>query len=178
MKKIYIVFVLLIAISMKAQYGEPLSYSEVVKVSDSNKTAKQLYASSKMWFTKVFNNPKYVIQLDDVDNNTIVGRGSFDFTSNIFMGTGQRSGKVKFDVTVSSKDGRYKFVFSDFIHEKAGLLNDGDVVKAWDTVMIGGKEFRKKVSKELYDHIDKEVATMVNTLKDEMDKKSISKDDW
>ncbi|WP_407402219.1 DUF4468 domain-containing protein [Chryseobacterium sp.] len=178
MKKAILLLFLLFSLLSFAQTDEPLKISEVVKVSDSTSTAKQLYSRSKIWFTKVFNNPKYVIQLDDPDNNMVMGRGLFNFSSKIFMGGQGRAGHIKFDVTVSAKDGRYKYEFTNFTHEKAGLITESEIVPGWNEWITGSETFRKKISKELKDYIDTEISKMVITLKAEMDKGKTANDDW
>ena len=162
--------------------SNPVQYTEVVKISDSSKTAKQLYASAKMWFTKSFKNPKDVLALDDSDNSILVGKGTMRYNSKIFMGSGARQGFISFDVNIACKDGRYKYEIGNFQHtgnnSNYGIITTDEQLPTMTSWNTGPENFRKKVTKEIKDMIDENIKPLIDLLKAEMDKKPISKEDW
>ncbi|WP_312351242.1 DUF4468 domain-containing protein [Empedobacter sp.] len=183
MKKILLFTALLFAFVVSAQGVKPITYTEVVSVSDSTKSAKQLYASAKMWFTQLFKDPREVIILDDAENNILVGRGNIPYKSKIFLGSATREGRIYFDVTIACKDGRYKYDFTNFMHEgdgvNLGLITDEEFLSTMKGAFAGGpKNYKIKVTNELRDLIASRVLPSITSLKTEMDKKIITKEDW
>lgn len=178
MKKIFLLFAFMLLTVVRAQTIEPLVYEQVVKVSDSSKLAKKIYSSAKIWFAKTYKNPKSVVQMDDLDNNTIIGNGSVDFTSKIFMGSGTRNGQLKYTITIVCKNGRYKYTVDNITHEKIGAVANNEIQPKWDSAWTGGLDFRKKVSKELRDYLDGYFNNLISTLAEEMNKTSATDEDW
>lgn len=183
MKKILLMGAIGLSVFVLAQNNpEPIKYSEVVKVSDSTKTAKQLFSSAKLWFTKSFKNPKDVLVLDDPEAGTLVGKGTMSYNSNMLMGSAARKGFISFEVTISCKDGRYKYVISDFYHKGSsityGIITNQDQLSTMTGWNTGGESFRQKVTKELKETIENNIQPMIVLLKSEMEKKPATKEDW
>lgn len=181
--KILSFLTLIFVIVVQAQSAEPLQFTDVVKVSDSSKNAKVLYANAKMWFTQTFKNPKEVIVLDDPNNNIIVGRGNMRYQSKIFSGSAAREGWITFDVQISCKDGRYKYNFSNFIHEghsvNYGLVTNEEFLPTMKGMMAGGpKNYKIKVTTELRETISNKVEALIESMRDTMSKNIDTKEDW
>lgn len=181
MKKLILIFVLSLITSVKAQ--EVYSFSEVVKVEDSQKQPKSLYASAKMWFTQSFKNPKEVIILDDSENNILVGRGNMPYKSKIFSGSAAREGYITFDVTIACKDGRYKYDITNFTHSgntvNYGLITNEETLPTMTGLLAGGpKNYKIKVTNELRSFIDARIKPLIEQLKSSMEKPIATKEDW
>jgi hypothetical protein len=167
----------------KAQDNTPLSYSEVIKLTDSTKSSKLLYASAKMWFTQTFKDPKEVIILDDPNNNIIVGRGNMRYNSKIFSGSAARQGWIGFDVQIACKDGRYKYNFSNFTHEgksyNYGLITNDPFLPTMKGMMMGGPEnYKIKVTNELKETIKNRIESLIVNLETTMEKPLTTKEEW
>ncbi len=178
MKQLLLIATFLVVGIFNAQEGSPVVYTDVVKVSDSTKSAKELYSNAKMWFTKTFKNPKNVIVLDEPENNIIVGRGNTYFTSKIFAGSKAREGYISFKVTIATKNGRYKYEINEFISDKFGYVTNGDYLPGINKWIDGSENFRKKVAKEVQDFVKAEAEGLISSMYAEMNSKSIKNDDW
>jgi len=103
-------------------------YSEVVKV-DSAKS-NELFVRAHEWFANAFKSAKAVIQLDDKEAGKIVGKGTFDVSDNnnhnslIYIAW---TGTVDFTVEIQTKDGRYKYVFSNIVFTNTETGYPGDL---------------------------------------------------
>ncbi|MBO6184199.1 MAG: DUF4468 domain-containing protein [Chryseobacterium sp.] len=179
-----LVFVFFCALSLfKAQESTALSYSEVIKLSDSTKSSKLLYASAKMWFTQTFKDPKEVIILDDSNNNIIVGRGNMRYNSKIFSGSAARQGWIGFDVQIACKDGRYKYNFSNFTHEgktyNYGLITTDPFLPTMKGMLMGGPEnYKIRVTNELKETIKDRITILISELQKTMEKPLTTKEEW
>jgi len=181
MKTLFLILFLALTTIVKAQ--ETYTFSEVVKVEDSQKSPKSLFASAKMWFTHSFKNPKEVIILDDSENNILVGRGNMPYKSKIFSGSAAREGYITFDITIACKDGRYKYDITNFTHSgntvNYGLITNEETLPTMTGLLAGGpKSYKIKVTNELRNSIDERIKPLIQELKSSMEKPILTKEDW
>lgn len=183
MKNLILLIAVFFVSITKAQDSISYSFSEVVKVSDSQKAPKMLFAGAKMWFTQSFKNPKEVIILDDSENNILVGRGNMPYRSKIFSGSAAREGHITFDVTIACKNGRYKYEFTNFTHTgnslNYGLITNEETLPTMTGMLAGGpKNYKIKVTNELRASIDDRIKPLIEQLKISMEKPITTKEDW
>lgn len=78
----------------------------------------EIYVKVFEWVAKKFNSANDVIQMQDKEAGKIIGKGNFtvDGPKNGF-GTPLSIDRVKFTLTIDIKDGRYRCVISDMLHE-------------------------------------------------------------
>jgi hypothetical protein len=103
----------------------PLSFSEVIAVNDAS--ANELYTRAKLWFLTAFVDSKNVLEVQDKEAGILAGKGSFPYEPNILMSSSLIRGHVTFSVSIIFKDGRYKYSFSDFIHQGSSLRTGGPI---------------------------------------------------
>jgi len=183
MKKLLFLCAVFFALVFKSQEIEPLKYEEVIKVSDSSKSEKQLYANAKIWFTQVFKNPKEVIILDDTENNILIARGNIPYISKIGFGSACRKGYITFEMQIAIKKGRYKYNFKDFYHKgdcyDLGTITNEEFLSTMKGAFAGGPlNYKIKVTNELRDKVKTHIEPIILLLKLEMDKKLATKEDW
>lgn len=106
-------------------------YYELID-SSVGESSQLLYNKSKMWFAETFNDSKEVIQLDDKENNTIIGKGLFKFDQ------GFASYNCRFTVKIMCKDGKYRAQFYDTYLE-AGTSRSVQSVEDLNERKAGGK---------------------------------------
>jgi len=114
MKLILVILLVFITTSLFAQGELPTQNGRVVyELIDSSitATAADLYTKAKLWFANSFNDSKSVIQIDDAENNSILGKGNFQFTQAL------ETYVVKFTVKVDTKDNKYRAQFYDITIE-------------------------------------------------------------
>lgn len=122
---ICILFVAMISVSTFAQQTSlenilklkdgKYAFEEIVSVPDA--TATQLYGKAKLFFANAFNSSKSVIQSDDADNTTIIGKGT------VVNKEDQGYGGIYYNFTlqIQTKDGKYRYTISDMNLEMTGL---------------------------------------------------------
>ncbi len=91
-----------------------ITYQGVVEVPGATKD--QLYTRAYEWMAKTYRSANAVIQMQDKESGRLVGRGSTRATVR-----GYDAGVVRHTLTLYFKDGRYKYVLTDFAHEAIGL---------------------------------------------------------
>lgn len=90
-----------------------ISFQEVVQVPGATKD--ELYTRAREWFAKTFKSSKDVIQMDDRIAGKIIGKGSGNgLTGNILLIT---SFWLNYTVSITIKDGRYRYEITDFTTE-------------------------------------------------------------
>ncbi len=148
-------------------------YEGVVEV-DSN-SADQLYAKAKLWLANSFVKSKNVIDLDDPTSKTIVANGNAPV---IIMGNlgKEDGGYVSFKLSLFFKDGRYKYVLTNFEHVynggKAGYGSGGNIenetpacgkfyltMKNWNRIKEQTNEFAIGIVNSLQTDMTKSQAT-------------------
>jgi hypothetical protein len=84
-------------------------YTEIVKIDSTD--SKELYVKAHEWFANTFNSAQNVVQLDDKDAGTIIGKGVFEFDETVMVVW------VNFTIEIQTKDGKYKYTLSNFIYK-------------------------------------------------------------
>ena len=147
----------------------PLEYTDVVSMEGASK--EQLYERAELWFVDTFVDANEVLQLKDKENGRIVGKGSFQYVPKSMSGSTTVTGPVMFTTKVFAKEGRYKYVLTDFRHEgnpaaPGGAVSFGLVTTAADSPKVGGsKGWRNKKWNEVKAQIEAEVPLIVADLK-------------
>ena len=120
MKKIFLSLILMSPVILIAQSGVfplvdcKINYTEIVKI-DSSINKATLFLNAKMFFVNEFKSAKDVIQLEDRESGTIIGKGYF--TYNWDMGKNSYvEMKIWHTIKLTIKDGKYRYEITDFIH--------------------------------------------------------------
>lgn len=104
----YIILLIFISASAIAQ-----PYSAVVEVKDASQS--DLYSRATVWFAETFVSANNVLQVREETTGLLVGKGSVAFDPS-GMGAADVKGTINFTVSISVKDGKYKYEFKDFVH--------------------------------------------------------------
>lgn len=178
-KYFFLTLTMLFAISLIAQ--EPLTYTEVVTLDGTSKD--NLFTRSENWFAKAFRSSKDVIQTKSKEDGKIIGKALFEYNQSFLSGSATTKGVVKFTVSVFVKEGRYKYIISDFIHESFGANSIGLITldKEYTGERKRGytKNWYNKIWLDIKKQIDSEVMSLITSLKKTMQKESeIENDNW
>ncbi len=87
-------------------------YTEVIKIDSVNKD--ELYNRAKRFFVSTYKSANDVIQLDDKENGQIIGKGIIVVNYNMGI-AGYQKTNVYHTITITAKDGRYKYEIKDLI---------------------------------------------------------------
>lgn len=90
-----------------------VAYTGVIDVPGATKN--ELYARGKVWFANAFKSAQNVIQADDKDAGLLVGKGWTQTYITIVLTPA--SEKLWYTVKLSFKDGKYRYVITDFMFE-------------------------------------------------------------
>jgi hypothetical protein len=167
MKNVIIIIMTIVTFSLKAQEklfdilplkNDYVTYSGVVEVDSIDK--KDLHKRAKKWFVNNYKSANDVIQLEDIENGEIIGKGYF--TISYYT----RDPRISHTISIFVKDGRYKYVITDFSYsdnqnEKFPIEN---FPKSW-----GGK-------KKLYLKIHEEVNSIITSIEKFIKTKPV--EDW
>lgn len=72
-----------------------------------NGNSAEIYNRAKLWVANTFRNSKNVIQIDDKESGTIVGKGNFDVVQTM------TSYIVRFTFKIDARDSKYRIQFYD-----------------------------------------------------------------
>lgn len=143
-----------------------IKYSDVVKVD--SVSSNILYLRAKEWFAHSFVSAQNVIQFDDKETGKIIGKGLFKVNT-ITLGN-HDAGNVKFTVEILVKDGRYKYIITDFWHDKGltTIVTPGDLTleKPGGGILSMGMENWRAIKYQT----NKNTLLLINSLKKEMSK--------
>ena len=96
-----------------------MRFVQVVEVPGASK--KSLYLQAKLWFTNTFKSANAVIQLDDAEAGTIVGKGIATIYITILGHTNEVL--MPLTIRIDVKDGKFRYQFYDIMYSQ----EDGDV---------------------------------------------------
>lgn len=159
-----------VAISIAAFSQKPLPeiegkvvYTEVVNVDSAS--AGVLYQRAKLFFAKMYNSSKDVVQVDDKENGLIVGKGFFSLTFEGVISSWQA--EVDHTISVRVKEGKYKYEFTDlYIRQPKDALWPSGPIEFYNTDKRVHKKFDRSVDAKMKAIINELRSAMVKVEKD------------
>lgn len=101
--------------------SKKITYTEVIQMEGVSQA--EIMKRAKSWMATGLGSTKSSIELDDAENGKLLGKAVLPLSvKNPPMGRFE-VGIVTYTVTLLAKDGRYKYVFTDFIHDSGGVDN-------------------------------------------------------
>lgn len=141
-------------------------------------SAEQLYLKSRFWLANVFVKSKNVIDLEDPINKTIIAKGNAPVIIKGNLGD-EPGGYVSFKLSLFFRDGRYRYILTDFEHVydggKSGFGSGGALEN--EKPACGNFFLTKKNWQRIKQQTDVVAKGLVNSLHFEMLKKQES-DKW
>jgi hypothetical protein len=185
-KLTFILLVFLLFLNFQGNCQDPINFKETIMVNGVDKG--ELYKRAKHWFVIAYKSPKDVLQLDDEDGGEIIGKAVLTYDPTIFSGSTQTRGVVRYTVKIFLKDGRFKYEFTDFIHDpfrnqynQYGKLNFGLITT--DIECPNPRFLQKNWSNRVWDDIKEQINENIKLLVQHLEihmKMPIetSKDNW
>lgn len=147
--------------------------SEVVEC---DATKDQLYSRSKVFFAEFFKSAQDVIQLDDKETGTVLGKGF----SNINIGLGIT--RMYFTIKIQAKEKRYRYSIENIYYQGYSLSNLPEIPA--ERMYLKKEYYKKNGSPKLY-NLKYKQGTLIglklikDAIKSEMAKASQNKEnDW
>ena len=154
MRHTVLLFLLISVASTKAQTS--VNYSEVVKADSI--PAKVLFERARAWFVSSFHDSKNVLEINDKESGELSGKGDMHATSSIMGTKNYPYGWLFFQISIHTKDGRYKLEISEYRHESVtskgfeqsvGRISDNVTPDREIEVLFCGDNCQKKLWNDL-----------------------------
>jgi len=153
MKKIILVAIISLFIASGLMAQDPLSFEKVIKVDSIKSNA--IYNGLKEWIGMNYRSAKAVIEVDDRDAGLMIISPRKDYSMGKLIYSCY-DGTIKYTIKFQIKDGRFKVVVTNFIHNndpghnsscEVGLITTSEEYEGesrWDL-----KSFNNKVWKDI-----------------------------
>ncbi len=158
MRKILLLAIISLFMCSGVLAQEPIGFEKIIKV-DSVKN-NIIYNGLKEWIGMNYRSAKSVIEVDDKEAGLIIISPRTDYS----IGKLQYmcyEGSIKYTIKFQVKDGRFKVVITNFIHQndpgnnklcQLGLITDADEYNG--PSVWGAKSYNNKVWKDLKEKIE------------------------
>lgn len=161
-----------------------LQFQEVVQVDSAKKD--QLYNAALTWFGQTFRSGKEVLQIQDREGGSLVGRASFEYVPVVFMARNCIVGFVDYTITFEFKDGRYRYTIGPFSHEgntanRGGSISFGILTNATRcpyAVKGVTRSGREATWADLKKKASIEAQNIISSFKSKISSTVAKKDDW
>jgi len=114
---LFSISILLLSFKSHSQVELPVKDGKVfyssIENTDSSLTKKEVFDRLLLWIAKDYNNANEVIKLKDESQGIIVVKAGFNMKMPIY--SKEPNGLVSYTLTLSCKDGKYKYEISDFL---------------------------------------------------------------
>ena len=158
-----------------------VAFTEVINVDSA--TAKDLFSRGKLWFAKTYKSSNAVIQNIDNESFSITGKANMRAYAQ-FIGT-RTWGYVNYTISIFCKDGRYKYLITDFSHEGDPFASASTLTPSVGPINKLTKDsggfgsYRKKDFDKLCQEINSDMINLISSLKNDMNKKTETETkDW
>lgn len=148
-----------------------ITYTEVVTVKDSV-SKNELFSRAKICFVHLFNNSKNVIQNEDKEAGSLIGKGNITVHARA-LGTNYEGGYVNFTLTIAIKDGKYKYTVTDLAHEGINSMPSGGNLESGKP-----KQWMQRQWDGVLNETDSKIKDLISSVKLEMNKPSPKSDNW
>ena len=141
---------------------------------------KTLQSRAKLFIAENFKSAKDVLQLDDAEAGVIAkAKGNIIPVIKILILGHEAYGYVNFTCKIQVKDGKYKYTFSDFVHQGSGDIHAGGPLTNKRPV-CGIFLMSEGYWRQVQDYTNKDVIAFINQLKSKMRSSEINpkKDDF
>lgn len=146
-------------------------YERVVEVNGATKD--QLFSATKAALAKVFKSSKAVIQSEDRESGTIVGKGNYTFDFTYMLAV--TPVRASFTLEIKTKDGKYRMQMTDFeVRQGKGTTYACPMDKYHSSYDNG-----KKWAEEFFSELDRGANNVLKSIETEAARSSASdKDDF
>lgn len=155
-----------------------ISYSEVIEIEGVAK--EELYKRAKAWFVTGTGASKLALELEDLETGKLAGKVNSAVSSKNPPAGMFEVGVITNTITILIKDGRYKYVFTDFIHESGGVdkvISSGPLEqKKTPAKAITGNMPTQYQWNQIKKETDKRILSQVESLKKALGNKSTEMD--
>lgn len=149
----------------------PMVYSDVIFIPGVSKD--DLYNRAKLALANIYLKSSSIIDFEDRFTGMIVGKPkTLILEGDVpLAGSAETTGDIQYTITITVKDGRFKYTFSDFIHEKLGKITGS-------SDPIGRQISSKKAIERVKSTIDQNMKDLQISLIEKMKTPAPSEENW
>lgn len=179
-KKIMIIALVVLGINT-AQAQQKFTVEKVITAEGMTKS--QIYVKVNEWFATTYNSSNDVIQMNDKEAGIMVGNGSESYFKK-GMAYGCYSGRLKYTIKVSAKEGRYKVELTNWMHTiKRGNAPQCELGMLTTAESYATKGMSKKYHNLVWNELKTQATDFSNGMFSSIEKKVSAKDapandDW
>jgi hypothetical protein len=156
-----------------------LIFTEVIPVNGSTKD--QLYIKAKHFFAKAFKSANDVIQLDDKESGTVVGKGFSEILIN--TGFSPVTTRLYYSVKIEVKEGRYRYMIEDLYYKSYANAQMGSIETPAESVFLKSEYYKKggqprTVHSSYKQQVLEKTSILISQLKAIMAATNSTKDEW
>ena len=145
-----------------------VTYTGVVTISGKSKA--DLYKNAKQWFVDYFKSSNDVIQNQDKEEGTIIGKGIVWFNSKVGLGMNW-TWYDKLTIRLECKDGRYRYSIYDMTIRAENSGVEYALESALGKLTGTGKfPWSKGVAKGVIQHNDERIKEVIASINNQMNK--------
>lgn len=154
-------------------------YSEVVEVPGATK--EQVFRTSRSWFVDQYNKKTQGSNVIYTDDSFLgeMAASPLLFVQVHSMGKNTGGGSVSYNISISSKEGKYKYTIGNFYHESnRSMICSGGELES-DTPDCEGGQMNEVIWNEIKQDTRSKIESIVEDLKETMAEAATnSEDDW
>ena len=171
MKKIFFSLLLIPTIAFSQKDSSEFKFTLIDSIKE---TKNELFIKAKVWLANTFVSSKAVIEMEDKEAGKIIGKGVMVYDKKDTYYTTHMS--VRYTLTVTVKDNKYRLVLSDFIND-GYLDNPSERINGSGLKLDDVNFLALGYSKDVIPEVTRRANDIVETFRIAM-KKETKKDDF
>lgn len=181
--KLILILLLIVPVLGFNQINKETGLAEFTEVKQVDGLSKaKIYDILRDFVYSNYNNGKHVIQIEDKESGKIMIKAITKTLSYKNMGQIIESGHFKYTLTLSVKDGRYKYLFEDIYFEKTGKnpFTSGSNFAEEYPVLWGNmsKNWKQKIWDDFKSQAEQEISLIIASIETNINSKKTNSDDW
>lgn len=155
---------------------QPVTYDEVIVMPDISQA--DLFDRAENWLLHVYKSPGKHVQSKDEEDGWIVATGTMNFVQTKGDGPNTTRGNIHYSIKLYAKDGKYRYVFTDFIHSAHydfGLITDAK--ECGCKFPFSFRDWRRRVWNDMKAQMEAHVKTLSASLVETMNRE-LKPEEW
>lgn len=139
----------------------PTKFEKVYEVSGLNQA--KIYDGARQWFAVAFRSANAVIQYEDKNVGTIIGKGSMSYPcSGVMDCMAFQNSRVEFTTRIDTKDGKIRVAYEDLRHKADPSYSAGVRSPGFDNQIREGSKVAQNVVVKL-DQLSSDMVSKIQT---------------
>lgn len=146
------IFLMSLIFSVSVYANQVITYEKIIPLEGMSKS--QIYDGARQWFAKEFKSANSVIQYENLEAGTIIGKGNVKYACvGMWDCAGNEGVRIQFTVKIDSKDEKVRIRFDDIMQDRPARKHT-IYLPASVTPVIRGNGFAKNVENQIIEISD------------------------